>query len=88
MPDKLLGREPGGAFGVRAYSAALGWARGVVVRGESSGIRAHSKRFATYAAPKPMRSLLLEHYAFGDLSWLSFIPSLRRRTDSTRGTNI
>src|SRR5258705_11867608 len=27
-------------------------------------------------------------YPFGDFSWLSFIPSLRRRTDSTRGTNI
>src|ERR1700704_5850365 len=30
--DKILAREPGGAFGVRAYSAALGLARSVAAR--------------------------------------------------------
>ena len=34
--DKILAREPGGAFGVRAYSAAVGLARGLVARSMTS----------------------------------------------------
>ncbi len=48
--DKSLARERGGGYGVPAYSAVPRWTHPPK---ESGGIRAHSKRFATFVAPEP-----------------------------------